>query len=336
LPWRNRAILHHRYHQNLVRKNWTRSLGESFSRHSCLSRGPNTSCRKYIGYPGLVAGISAGDDYFVLRRFDRLHCRVLLKLQDDVAVLEERLDALDASLSMREAPDFHNGRLRHDQAERRELLDTITQKLNDYGKSRPKAVALPVFSLLTARVHQDQLLCRYIALKAREPSPRTNTRNLALWLSNREGAIDQDEARFVQAGDLITVSKSPKSPLRRLFEQHILAPTAGLFGLIPTKLSDEESSSGLKTSVRGDDAHVDVFAAISVFSAALVMLIVPLWILAIISSTMRKLAVITAFSIAFLALMNWGTLGRPFEILAATAGYVPSSIHSVSRTCCRR
>jgi hypothetical protein len=34
----------------------------------------------------------------------------------------------------------------------------------------------------------------------------------------------------------------------------------------------------------------------------------------------QKLATITAFLVVFLAILTWGTLAKPFEILAATAG----------------
>ena len=51
--------------------------------------------RKYIGYKGLAAYMSADDDFFVIRRFDRLHSRILLTLQDRITALEEDLDLMD-------------------------------------------------------------------------------------------------------------------------------------------------------------------------------------------------------------------------------------------------
>jgi hypothetical protein len=165
------------------------------------------------------------------------------------------------------------------------------------------------------------LLHRYLQIKARPDAPKTNIRNIKTWLSNRSGAIHENEIRFLQSKDLITASRGEKSPLRRVFEQHILAPTLGLFGLFSTNSYEVDSpESGLKTTVRGDDRQVDMGATISIFATATVMLIAPLWILAALSTIVQKLAVITTFSIVFLAVMNWGSLARPFEILAATAG----------------
>ena len=168
---------------------------------------------------------------------------------------------------------------------------------------------------------EDTLLERYLQLKARPDAPRTNVRNVQRWLSNRNGPLHESETRFLQSKDLITASKGEKSPLRRFFEQHILAPSRGLFGIFSTNSSDTSNpESGLKTTVRGDDRQVDMSATISIFMAAAIMLIAPLWTLAALGTISRKLAVITGCVTVFLAVMNWGTLARPFEILAATAG----------------
>ncbi|KAH8913089.1 hypothetical protein BR93DRAFT_131101 [Coniochaeta sp. PMI_546] len=253
---------------------------------------------KFIGYPGFAAYLSSDDDFFLLRRFDRLHSRVLLKLQDDLTVLEDNLDALDSALMARDAVDFDNGSFRNDKAERRQLLEAIESKLNNY----------------------DLLLHRYLQIKTKPDAPKTNIRNVQRWLSNRHGAIHDNELRFLQSKDLITTSKE-KSPLRRLFEQQILARTSGLFGIFSTGSKISSPESGLKTTVRGDDRQVDITARLAIFFAALAMLITPLWVLAPLSMIYVKLGVITAFAVFFLAVMNWGTIARPFEVLASTAGY---------------
>ncbi len=164
------------------------------------------------------------------------------------------------------------------------------------------------------------LLHRYLQIKARPDAPKTNIRNVKTWLFNRQGAIHENEIRFLQSKDLITTSKCEKSPLRRLFEQQILARTRGLFGLFLTDSKDHGPESGLKTTICGDDQQVEKSATVFIFVAATVMLIAPLWVLAALSQVFQKLAVITTFSIMFLAVMNWGTITKPFEVLAATAG----------------
>jgi hypothetical protein len=80
------------------------------------------------------------------------------------------------------------------------------------------------------------------------------------------------------------------------------------------------NSGGEQTTIQCSDEHVDVIASLMIFCSATTMLIVPLWILAILEQIFHKLATITAFLVIFLAILTWGTLARPFEILAATAG----------------
>ncbi|RYP01377.1 hypothetical protein DL766_004452 [Monosporascus sp. MC13-8B] len=202
---------------------------------------------KYIGYKGFSQFVSSDDDFIALRRFDRLHSRVLLTLQDHVAQLEESLDSLDNSLSGKRAEDIDNGTVRHDQSEsRRELLKRIVIALKEYAKS-------------------------------------------------------------------------PKSLLRRFFEQCVLVPTMGLFGLFRDKHEKQNHSLGPST-VFGKDEPVDLLASIALFVVALVMLIAPLWILAMVEEMVSRLLVITAFVFVLLGVLSWATLARPFEVLAATAG----------------
>ena len=164
------------------------------------------------------------------------------------------------------------------------------------------------------------MLCRFIELKASPKASRTTIKNIKIWLSNNNNPIDPRETEFIRAADLISVVQSPKSTFRRLVEQHVLVPTKGLFGLLRQSQSQELGPENCRTIVQGSDEHVDILAAVIVFIVAVVMLIVPLWVLAIVQDMFRKLAVITVFLTVFLAVLTWGTFSRPFEILAATAG----------------
>lgn len=51
----------------------------------------------------------------------------------------------------------------------------------------------------------------------------------------------------------------------------------------------------------------------------MVMLIAPLWVLAVTHGTMKRLGVITGFVVLFLGLIAFTTVARPFESLAAAA-----------------
>jgi len=167
----------------------------------------------------------------------------------------------------------------------------------------------------------DRLLLHFLALKGRPLAPSLNRRNIKRWLKNRRDPIQPKEVEFVNADDLITAAKAPKSNARRLFEHHVLAPTRGLFGLLSRRSLDLElPPGGVPTTVVGRDEPVEVIAACAVFLTAVVALIVPLWTLAVVDDMFKKLGVITAFLLFFLVVLVCGTLARPFEVLAATAG----------------
>ncbi|KAF5489023.1 hypothetical protein CGCS363_v011708 [Colletotrichum siamense] len=51
------------------------------------------------------------------------------------------------------------------------------------------------------------------------------------------------------------------------------------------------------------------------------MLAAPMWILASVKDSTMKLIAITGFLFVFVTIMNWGIVAKPFEILAAAAGY---------------
>jgi hypothetical protein len=54
----------------------------------------------------------------------------------------------------------------------------------------------------------------------------------------------------------------------------------------------------------------------------MLMLITPLWVLAVTQGTVRRLAVITGFIVLFLGLIAVTTVAKPFESLAAAAACV--------------
>jgi hypothetical protein len=72
----------------------------------------------------------------------------------------------------------------------------------------------------------------------------------------------------------------------------------------------------------GTDQPIDSLAAVGVFLVAFVALVIPLWVLAIVEDTFKRLGIITAFVTVLLGVLTSATLARPFEILAVTSGYV--------------
>ena len=75
---------------------------------------------------------ASDDDFFVLRRFGEVSARVLLRLQDQIVELEERLREID-KMCVKNGKD--NGTFRYDHCEERTwLLDQLTSRLAHYRK----------------------------------------------------------------------------------------------------------------------------------------------------------------------------------------------------------
>lgn len=88
------------------------------------------------GY-GKLAAIEACDpNFLIFRKFSWLHNRLLLHYQDELAVLEERLETIDNDDAF-EDPYFVMARRRDEKrpdSRRSELLKRIDEKLEQYRK----------------------------------------------------------------------------------------------------------------------------------------------------------------------------------------------------------
>ncbi|KAH7305584.1 hypothetical protein B0I35DRAFT_444067 [Stachybotrys elegans] len=289
---------------------------------------------KYQGYKDFSSFITKDPDFFAVRRFGRLHIRALLTLQDHLSELEERLDEIDehysrkatkitggnpptivnlpvqrmgsagngtpgpdSSPDLTDLRDINNGTIRDDIPERAELISKIASKLAEY----------------------DKLLLSYITLKDIPTAPKRNANNIKAWFSANLGAIMEEETRFIQHQSDLISGHIPKSALRRYFEHCVLFWSSTLPRALPkppTSSTDEHGEMSLFS-----DQGIDSLGSVAVLVAALFMLIAPLWILHALTSIRLKLAVITSFVVVCLMFLSLATLGRPFERLAATAGY---------------
>ena len=95
---------------------------------------------KYLGYPGFATWGASSKDAFVLRRFNAVHARVILYMQDQIVRKEEELQSLDRWCTTR-PDDIDNGTFRHDIEPRRNaVLEDLRVRLKEYSKQpRPMA-----------------------------------------------------------------------------------------------------------------------------------------------------------------------------------------------------
>jgi hypothetical protein len=91
---------------------------------------------KSIGYRGFSAFLASDNDFLIFRRFGALTARTLLLWQDEITILEEELEKLEALHSSPSATDIHNGSFRQEALpERTKILFDIRLKLLQYSKS---------------------------------------------------------------------------------------------------------------------------------------------------------------------------------------------------------
>ncbi|OTA63160.1 hypothetical protein K449DRAFT_37642 [Hypoxylon sp. EC38] len=290
---------------------------------------------KYIGYKDFTSYVAADPDFFAVRRFGRLHTRAILTLQGHLTQLEERLDEMDKRFSLKTtkiigssppviieatttdksspnrdayvsadnepsgARDINNGTIRDDIPERAELISKITAKLVEY----------------------DNMLLNHCSLRNLAAAPKRNVKNIESWFLRNNGAIMEEERRFIKHHDDLVSGNKEKSSLREFFENQIILRTTALLGLFKRQMPPSMSPRDQKEVYHFSDQIIDTFGSVAVFIAAILMLIVPLWILQAMEDIRWKLAIITIFVVTCLLFLTLATLGRPFERLAATAGY---------------
>ncbi|CZR67627.1 uncharacterized protein PAC_17526 [Phialocephala subalpina] len=253
---------------------------------------------KYIGYPGYCSFIASENDFFMLRRFASVSARIALSLQDQVVVLEERLNELDWKYSRKEEEDINNGSFRDDDDERSEVLEELRLAILKY----------------------NEFVLQQAEIKKHPTASSQDVQSLQIWHWNHQNrAIDPSEASYLSHPlDLFSVVPKEKTPLRRLLERwktfriHWLwkeekAPELPLY--------DKENVNYIS------DKKIDTFITVLIIVVGMAMLIAPMWVLEYLSKPVAKLGTITAFVVVFLGCVSYASVAKPFEVLAATAAY---------------
>lgn len=106
-----------------------------------------------IGYPQLAAFVDSDENFLMCRRFGFLHSRVLLYRQDELSYLEKNLIDMD-ELDKQELPLALKSRKTDEQRDdieeqytRKHLINTIDQKLKEYGIFSPSSAFISGINL---------------------------------------------------------------------------------------------------------------------------------------------------------------------------------------------
>ena len=82
------------------------------------------------GYPTMCKWMASDDDFFVIRKFGEVAARVLLRMQDRIAQLEERLQEQDRRSVMN---GLDNGTFRNEKNLTRDgIMEELTWRLKEY------------------------------------------------------------------------------------------------------------------------------------------------------------------------------------------------------------
>ncbi|TEA14909.1 hypothetical protein C8034_v002732 [Colletotrichum sidae] len=184
--------------------------------------------RDTVGYTQFIEFMASDDDILVLRRFDTAHIRVLVHLQDQIHQLEGRLESVEQRRSSESVKRGKQDAARGD-PETEKVINEMRMRLGEYGTSFPHTYTASV--------------------KDRMPAPRLNVQNVATWLDNRGDPISSEEVGFVKDNDQVSLAAAEKPPIRRLFEEQILARTRGLWGLFSSRRGQQQRDDGLRTTV---------------------------------------------------------------------------------------
>ncbi|KAF5008705.1 hypothetical protein FDECE_5032 [Fusarium decemcellulare] len=227
----------------------------------------------------------------MFRTFSRLHARVLLHKQDELAQLEQRLDRLDQADLQFDAYRLLTNRYGSGDEERRILLREIEVKLNEY-------------------THLER------------PDPEeSQIKSVRSWMKGNKPVLAPEATFLNDWSDLKRARPSvERGGLESFIERGLDYP--GLRRIY-------EFLSLVDSSSKSDDPRVKLFKTsrlVAVSRAlttilAVTTLVLPIGVLYCVEPIPERLGIIAAFTIIFSSALCWLTSSRNYEIFSATAAY---------------
>ena len=170
---------------------------------------------RYVGYPGLVSHMTETQN-LIFRRFDEIHVRLLLYLQDQISQLETQLRTLDERNIAEKG--MHNGTFREDADQVRvEIMERLRILVGEYD------TMILAFSRMQEAKASNKAIARLRDWLRKYSGAPTGRQSPVI-----DGSVAKDELEWVEkASDLANLStNSPpttnnvvgkQSPLKRLF-----------------------------------------------------------------------------------------------------------------------
>ncbi|KAK0719305.1 hypothetical protein B0H67DRAFT_642670 [Lasiosphaeris hirsuta] len=243
-----------------------------------------------LGYPRLTALLTAEPNFFVARRFTRLHTRRVLFAQDRLTELEARLDQIDADDRHR----IHLASRRHDaNQERAAVMRDVEVALRDYE-------------------------CAIVSYRAVAALPYPNNFDVASlenWIYNNKPLI-QEESEFTRhRNDLFAVAPRPAlGPFDSWVHRLLRFRSLGR----PAETAQDLESQDINVHLRSSRRVGRVVGAVGTIAVVLVITI-PIAITYLVHNQAARLCVVLFSVVAATLSLKLLTLARRVEVFVGTA-----------------
>lgn len=276
----------------------------------------------HTGYPKLAAMEDLDPSFIMARRFGWLHIRLLLHLQDELTVLEAKLQAFD-DFDAEADPLRLVSRRRDDgfDTKRKDLLQTIDGKMAQYGDDSLQATILQSTGSLSST---DELAFRINKLCMMQKPTERNQNSLYNMLVNT-GSQTQGESKWVQyRDDLIALAHDNERSRLNVFVEDAICAVSRTAALALFRTKSQRQRTGREHDHINLVSHERLNAVTSIFITviATALLLAPTAILhEMPAKGLPQIGVIFGFVLLFALCCAVFTCAKKQEIFMATAAY---------------
>jgi hypothetical protein len=166
----------------------------------------------------------------------------------------------------------------------------------------------------------DDWILQQSDVRKLRPAPLRDIENLLNWHRIHDHkAINKAEHQYLEKKiDLVRLVPENKTNVRRLVDKSPWLSTLSIW----REQKEFDIEYDIKSIQSYSEKRLDNFASGIIVTIGAVMLMAPLWIMQFLNSSVSKLVVITVFNSAFLLVMSFIMVAKPFEALGATAAQV--------------
>ncbi|KAF2184808.1 hypothetical protein K469DRAFT_708576 [Zopfia rhizophila CBS 207.26] len=261
------------------------------------------SCQKIeeyrSGYPQFTALLSAHEAFQNVRRFTRTRMRLLLLKQDEITMLEEKLDTID---SKEDCALFLGCSRRDNNTERQQVVQQLSTALTEY----------------------DVMLVQNHRVLSLPSAKQRDLNNLKKWIKGTASISRQESAYLESEEDLINLTGSRDIALtfvEDLIGDCIFVIERGIRRISPSGYIKRRHKLTADEHIFLLGPRLSTFCRILTTWVATVVLLVPIFVLSHISNSAWRLVTIALSAGLLLTIVSIFTKARTMEIFTAGASY---------------